>query len=74
MIIALWADSKLLGIRCAKVEYGVDMVEELLQGYAYHGRDGRLLRCLVEGEVSENDACVMCQCTLDICNAFEVTV
>jgi hypothetical protein len=72
--IALWADSKMLGLRCAKIKYGVDMIDEVLQGYSYHGRNGRLIVRVSKGEVEEDDTCDKCECPLYACNAREVRV
>ena len=72
--LAIWADSQVIGIRCAKIEYGVDMINDVLRGYQYLGRNGSLIARLSKGEISEDDDCDRCQRSLTICNACEVTV
>jgi hypothetical protein len=72
--IALWTDSQLLGIRCAKRAYGVDMIDDVLKGFSYHGKNGRLVVRVSQGEVSEDDRCDKCGEGFDMCNSYEVTV
>jgi hypothetical protein len=71
---AIWADERTLGLRCAKIEYGTELIDDVLQGYHYHGRDGKLIRRMRRGQVFDDDTCERCECPLDICNACEVTV
>ncbi len=71
--VAIWADERTLGLRCAKIEYGVDLIDEVLQGYHYHARNGKLIVRMSRGQVYDNDICERCECPLDICNASEVT-
>jgi hypothetical protein len=72
--LAIWADERYLGIRCAKVEYGVDLINDVLQGYQYHGHNGMPIARLTKGEVKEDDNCEKCKNPLYMCNAREVTV
>ena len=72
--LAIWADNQVIGLRCAKVQYGVDMINDVLRGYQYLGRDGRLIARLSKGEISEDDECDRCSESLTICNAQEVTI
>jgi hypothetical protein len=72
--LAIWADDQALGIRCAKIKYGVDMINDVMRGYTYHGRDGMPIARLTKGEVREDDDCEKCKNPLYACNASEVTV
>jgi len=73
-IIAILGDNLYLGLRCAKRAYGVDLVEELLRGRSYNGRDGQRLLRMTEGELREDELCEKCMHPLFLCNASEVTV
>jgi hypothetical protein len=67
-------DGELLGLRCGKVKYGVDMVNEVLQGYCYEGENGDMIhRATTEG-TPETMRCASCRLALWACNALEVTV
>ena len=71
--LAIWADNQAFGIRCAKINYGVDMINDVLQGYQYHGGNGMPITRLTKGEVREDDDCERCKQAIYICNASEVT-
>lgn len=70
--IAIWVDNKALGIRCAKVLYGTDFINDVLQGHHYHDRNGALVVRLTRGERDDDDQCEHCKEALFICNAYEV--
>jgi len=50
-------DGKLLSLRCAKKKYGVDAVEEIMQGFCYEGLNGNLIERAATGLVDEREKC-----------------
>lgn len=68
-----FTDEVTLGIRCAKMIYGVDAVEEILQGFIYHDDQGHQIRRLTLEDVDEATRCDKCWLPLWRCNAEEVT-
>jgi hypothetical protein len=67
-------DGELLGLRCAKVRHGVDMVTEVLQGYWYQSENGKVITRATVKDVDEKERCESCHLSLWACNALEVTV
>ncbi len=67
-------DGELLGLRCAKIKYGVDAVTEVLQGFRYETDAGWLLKRVTLEDIPETERCSKCWLQLCECNAQEVTV
>jgi hypothetical protein len=63
-----------LGIRCAKKIYGIDAVEEMIQGFVYHDDKGHQVKRLTLEDVDETVRCDKCWLPLWKCNAREVTI
>jgi len=74
--IAIWGDNRMLSIRCAKIKYGYNVIDDVLQGYSYQGNNGILLVRVSKGETSEDEQCEGDECEIPLfeCNASEVTV
>jgi hypothetical protein len=70
-IIAVYADSKTLGIRCAKRLYGADFIDEVMYGYMRPGHDGLLIMRYTRQEISESNICQACENLLRMCSAQE---
>jgi len=52
--IAIWGDNRMLSIRCAKIKYGYNVIDDVLQGYRI--REQRILLVRVsKGETSEDE-------------------
>jgi hypothetical protein len=65
---------EVVGLRCAKVRYGVNVVDEVLQGYWYCDMYGTPLQRAVTPKTPETARCAECKLSLWACNALEVTV
>jgi hypothetical protein len=74
IVIAIF-DSQLIGLRCAKWRYGVDMVNEVIQGFYYEDERGnQVIRVTADSGASEDQRCTQCYLSLWACNAMEVIV
>ena len=67
-------DGELLGLRCAKIKYGVDAVREIMQGFRYEDERGRHIIRVTTDDEPETERCSKCWLQLCECNAWEVTV
>lgn len=67
------ARQETLGIRCAKQKYGIDAVEEILQGFIYHDDESHQIKRLTLEDVDETVRCEKCWLPLWKCNSLEVT-
>jgi hypothetical protein len=67
------ARQETLGIRCAKQKYGINAVEEILQGFVYHDDLGHQIKRMTLEDVDETTRCDKCWLPLWQCNAEEVT-
>jgi len=66
-------DRKMIGIRCAQIEYGTEATKEILQGFVYKDDDGRVIRRLTMDEIDETVRCDKCWLPLWQCNGREVS-
>lgn len=72
-VIAIF-DSKIIGLRCAKIKYGVDAVSEMARGYKYQDEHGDTIVRITENDVPETERCGECGLSLWACNAMEVMI
>jgi len=69
--IHVFAQQKTIGIRCAKIVYGCDITEEILQGYIYWDSQGHQIRRLTTEDIDGTVRCDKCWLRLCDCNAME---
>lgn len=72
-VIAIF-DSKIIGLRCAKIKYGIDAVAEIIRGYYYEDERGDHIVRITVNDVPETTQCSNCRWSLWACNASEVTI
>lgn len=72
-VIAVF-DSKIIGLRCAKIKYGVDAVSEIARGYKYLSERGDTVVRITVNDVPETDRCGKCGLSLWACNSLEVMI
>lgn len=65
-------DGELLGLRCAKRKYGVEVVEEILEGFVYRNEKGFPIGRATLVDCKDTMQCKECMMQLWECNAREV--
>lgn len=72
-IIAIF-DSKIIGLRCAKIKYGIDAVAEIAKGYRYLDERRDTIVRITVNDVPETERCGKCGLSLWSCNSLEVMI